>query len=190
MVKKILIVSDSHSKSDNVKIAIDRETPDMLIHLGDIEDDPEKLRGWLDDAARQYNSKLDSGKSSAEEISLPVPAVFIKGNCDTYGSRDLKKKAVFELNHHRFYCTHGHTEGVNYGLQNLVYSAMENDCDIALYGHTHVSLDDSFEGYGDIGDGVRILNPGSISLPRDGKRSYMVMTFSEDEEYTVELKTL
>ena len=190
MVKKILIVSDSHSKSDNVKIAIDRETPDMLIHLGDIEDDPEKLRGWLDDAARQYNSKLDSGKSSAEEISLPVPAVFIKGNCDTYGSRDLKKKAVFELNHHRFYCTHGHTEGVNYGLQNLVYSAMENDCDIALYGHTHVSLDDSFEGYGDISEGVRILNPGSISLPRDGKKSYMIMTFSEDEEYTVELKTL
>ena len=94
MVKKILIVSDSHSKSDNVKIAIDRENPDMLIHLGDIEDDPEKLRGWLDDAAKQYNSKLDSGKSSAEEISLPVPAVFIKGNCDTYGSRDLKKKAV------------------------------------------------------------------------------------------------
>ena len=43
MIKKVLIVSDSHGKSKNVKEAIGKEKPDMLIHLGDIEDDPEKL---------------------------------------------------------------------------------------------------------------------------------------------------
>ena len=43
MIRKILIVSDSHGKSKNVARAIDKERPDMLIHLGDIEDDPMEI---------------------------------------------------------------------------------------------------------------------------------------------------
>ena len=40
------------------------------------------------------------------------------------------------------------------------------------------------------GKNVRVLNPGSISLPRGGeKKSYMVMLFNDDE-YSVELKKL
>ena len=60
MVKKILIVSDSHGRSQNIKAAIDIERPDMLIHLGDIEDDPEVVRRWLD-----------------ETMKTSVPAVFV-----------------------------------------------------------------------------------------------------------------
>ena len=37
---KILIVSDSHRKDENLLQVIERESPlDMFIHLGDIEDD-------------------------------------------------------------------------------------------------------------------------------------------------------
>ncbi|SNU04515.1 hypothetical protein SAMN06297422_10157 [Lachnospiraceae bacterium] len=192
MVKKIMIVSDSHGRSQNIKTAIDRESPDMLIHLGDIEDDPESIRSSLDKAARK------SGKKS-----LPIPAVFIQGNCDRYGYTDvLKKTAVFELNGHKFFCTHGHVQGVSYGIENLMYTAMENGCDIALYGHTHVPFDENFEGFETSGESlnesdnsqkisVRIMNPGSISLPRGGKRkSYMIMTFDDNNDYMVELKYL
>ena len=77
-------------------------------------------------------------------------------------------------------------------LINLMYTALENGCDVAMYGHTHVPFDDSFGEEKETQ--VRILNPGSISLPRGGRgKSYMVVTFSgtEDEaSYEVELKTL
>ena len=43
---KILIVSDSHRMNGNLKIAIDREKPDMLIHLGDIEDAERTVALW------------------------------------------------------------------------------------------------------------------------------------------------
>lgn len=208
MIRKILIVSDSHGKSQNVKLAIDREMPDMLIHLGDIEDDPEKVRGWLDKSAMVWNAKAGADE---RKKGLPIPAVFIEGNCDRYrygstgGKEDyLKKVSVFKLNGHGFYCTHGHREGVNYGFDNLYYSALENGCDTALFGHTHMVFDEFFEnssgGNPDEGSdeksdeiirGVRVLNPGSISLPRGGSRkSYMVMTFEEDGSYEVELKFL
>ena len=98
---------------------------------------------------------------------------------------------MFDLNGHRFYCTHGHKQGVGYGLENLMYTALENDCDIALYGHTHVPFDDVFEGFGDAGENVRIINPGSISLPRGGsKKSYVVMTFDDEGNYDIEHKNI
>ena len=170
MVKKVLILSDSHGRSENIRLAIIKERPDMLIHLGDIEDDPEKVRRWL---------------------GLTVPAVFVQGNCDRYGGYDLQKSAVFELNGHKFFCSHGHMQGVNYGLQNLMYSALENGCDIAMYGHTHIPYDEEFSGEDENLGGVRILNPGSISLPRGGsRRSYMIMTFDSEGGYIVKLKKL
>ena len=177
MIRKILIVSDSHRRTNNVKTAIDRERPDMLIHLGDIEDNPEEVRAWLDAAAR-------ARKDSGENVSLPIPAVFIQGNCDVYGPYKLSKSAVFEVNNHRFFCSHGHVQGVNMGIENLFYTAQENDCDIAMFGHTHVPFDDEY-------DGVRILNPGSISEPRGGsKKGYIVMTFENEDDYEIERKNL
>ena len=77
------------------------------------------------------------------------------------------------------------------GVDTLIYNAMENECDIALFGHTHVPFDDFFEGYGGPGEGVRVLNPGSISLPRGkNRKSYMIMSFDDSGDYTVELKEL
>lgn len=193
MIKKILIISDSHGKSQNVKIAILKECPDMLIHLGDIEDDPNVIRAWLDAAAEEWNKKLE--KNDENRISLPVPAVFIKGNCDSYRSSaaadSLKQTAVFSLNNHRFFCTHGHRNGVNSGIENLMYTAIENKCDIALFGHTHVPFNERSEGYADVPGGVHILNPGSVTFPRGGsRRGYMVMTFDETGRYEVTYKKL
>ncbi|MCR5391152.1 MAG: metallophosphoesterase [Lachnospiraceae bacterium] len=159
---KVLVVSDSHRDTQSVIDVIEKEKPEMLIHLGDLETDTSEL-----EAAMQ----------------VPVhPCVFIRGNCDGY-ERNLKPVAVFDLCGHRFFCTHGHSQGVYMSYDNLIYSAEENDCDIALFGHIHQPVDETF------GD-VRILNPGSISRPRGGSRkSYIVMEMSEDGEYSVSFGT-
>ena len=159
---KVLGVSDSHRDTQSVIDVIEKEKPEMLIHLGDLETDTSEL-----EAAMQ----------------VPVhPCIFIRGNCDGY-ERNLKPVAVFDLCGHRFFCTHGHSQGVYMSYDNLIYSAEENDCGIALFGHIHQPVDETF------GD-VRILNPGSISRPRGGSRkSYIVMELSEDGEYSVSFGT-
>jgi putative phosphoesterase len=60
---------------------------------------------------------------------------------------------------------------VNYGTKELAQIAREQGCSIALYGHTHrPEIDDSSPG-------LLILNPGSISFPRQKGRekSYMIL---------------
>jgi putative phosphoesterase len=159
---KVLVVSDSHRDTQSVIDLIEKEKPEMLIHLGDLETDTSEIE---------------------KAMQVPVhPCVFIRGNCDGY-ERNLKPVAVFDLCGHRFFCTHGHSQGVYMSYDNLIYSAEENDCDIALFGHIHQPVDETF------GD-VRILNPGSISRPRGGSRkSYIVMEMSEDGEYSVSFGT-
>ncbi len=179
---KILIVSDSHRITDNLFKAVDKVKPDHLIHLGDIEDDTEYV-------ARYCNSPR-------------VPCLFIKGNCDLSYRDDLLPRSVFKLNGHKFYCCHGHHEKVNYGLATLALSAASEGCDIALFGHTHVPFDssglalpkhalyeqDNFEAFV---PGLRILNPGSISLPRGGSaKGYMVMDMEAGGRYSVSYHTL
>lgn len=167
---KILLVSDSHGRSDLLYKAYDLEKPDMVIHLGDLED----LKATVE-------TRLGSPKT---------PCVFIKGNCDYRSQGDLRNQSVFSLHGHRFYCTHGHLEHVNYGLERLVYYAEDQRCDIAIYGHTHVPYDGFIDGsFG--GPKVHVLNPGSIALPRGGSsRSYMIMNLKDSGAYDVELKLL
>ena len=166
---KILIVSDSHGRSDLIVRTASIEIPDMIIHLGDLE---------------------DSVDSVAASLGAPkIPCVFIKGNCDFRSQGDMMNSSVFTLKGHRFYCTHGHLVHVNYGIDTLLYTAEENRCDIALFGHTHVPCDEFMDGsFG--GPKIHILNPGSISRPRgSSNRSYMIMNLKDDGSYEVKLKT-
>ena len=180
---KILIASDSHRMTANLLTAIDREKPDMLIHLGDIEDDPNPV--------------------AAAAGSPETPCIFIKGNCDYYSSGSvLIRRSVFTLHGHRFYCCHGHHERVNQGLTTIAVAASDEKCDIALFGHTHVPYDSEGEFAGEYSryyleawpgcaPGVRIMNPGSISLPRGGSfKSYIIMTIDENDRISAELKAL
>ena len=180
---KILIARDSHRMTANLLTAIDREKPDMLIHLGDIEDDPNPV--------------------AAAAGSPETPCIFIKGNCDYNSSGSvLIRRSVFTLHGHRFYCCHGHHERVNQGLTTIAVAASDEKCDIALFGHTHVPYDSEGEFAGEYSryyleawpgcaPGVRIMNPGSISLPRGGSfKSYIIMSIDENDRISVELKAL
>ena len=72
---------------------------------------------------------------------------------------------------------HGHMHRVKYGLEVLAQDAHEKGADIVIFGHTHIKENK-------IIGGVEMINPGSLSLPRDGiKGSYVVMDL-ENGKYT------
>ena len=180
---KILIVSDSHGINGPLRTALTKENPDMLIHLGDCEYSQSEIASWA---------------------GAPKTAcIFIKGNCDitSYDPALVRNVAVFTLNGHKIYCTHGHIQHVNYDLLTLSLSAREQGCDICMFGHTHVPYDSFGEavtkfnryyesGYGNP-SGPRIINPGSLSLPRGGsKRGYMILNMEDDGRYDLRYLTL
>lgn len=88
-----------------------------------------------------------------------IPVVSVKGNCDGEFSED--SYAILETEAGNFMVAHGHMERVGFDLQRIYYKALEKDCIGALFGHTHRSA------YVDM-DGVYLMNPGSLTRPRDG----------------------
>lgn len=160
---RILIMSDSHGRNENVELAIAQVREEigefqMLIHLGDVGD------------ARELESLAG------------VPCHIVRGNTD-YDAKLLNAN-VIEAGGHRIFATHGHLYQVDMRLDLLRFAALENDCDIAMYGHTHVPYLEEDP------DDVTILNPGSISKPRqaDHRYTYMVMEIDDEDEVTYELR--
>ena len=94
-------------------------------------------------------------------VSCPIEMV--RGNCDFCSPLPVETIAVVKS--HKIFVTHGHMYGVKSGLQNLVNRAKDKGADIALYGHTHMPLLTEM-------DGVTILNPGSLSEPRQVGRKH------------------
>ena len=160
---RTLIMSDSHGRNENVELAIAQVREEigefqMLIHLGDVGD------------ARELESLAG------------VPCYIVRGNTD-YDAKLLNAN-VIEAGGHRIFATHGHLYQVDMRLDLLRFAALENDCDIAMYGHTHVPYLEEDP------DDVTILNPGSISKPRqaDHRYTYMVMEIDDEDEVTYELR--
>lgn len=160
---RILIMSDSHGRNENVELAIAQVREEigefqMLIHLGDVGD------------ARELESLAG------------VPCYIVRGNTD-YDAKLLNAN-VIEAGGHRIFATHGHLYQVDMRLDLLRFAALENDCDIAMYGHTHVPYLEEDP------DDITILNPGSISKPRqaDHRYTYMVMEIEDEDEVTYELR--
>ena len=160
---RILIMSDSHGRNENVELAIAQVREEigefqMLIHLGDVGD------------AREIESLAG------------VPCYIVRGNTD-YDAKLLNAN-VIEASGHRIFATHGHLYQVDMRLDLLRFAALENDCDIAMYGHTHVPYLEEDP------DDVTILNPGSISKPRqaDHRYTYMVMEIDDEDEVTYEVR--
>lgn len=80
--------------------------------------------------------------------------------------------------------SHGNKQRVYSGVTVMYYLAAQAGAQIALFGHTHMRFDETF-------DGIRIINPGSASLPRDpsAKKSMVILDIA-DGDYTVEWVTL
>lgn len=95
----------------------------------------------------------------------------VKGNCDF--STSIPNERIEVIGGKKFFITHGHRYDVKYDLLRLRYRAEELGADVALFGHTHQSYI-SYE------QGLWIINPGSVSLPRDNVKSIAVIEITED----------
>ncbi|MBE6739513.1 MAG: metallophosphoesterase [Ruminococcaceae bacterium] len=146
---KILVLSDTHG---NIKSIIS-----LLIKHADIKD-----VFFLGD----NTNDIDAVKEQFSDRVFHC----VSGNCDF--SSPYKSSDIASVNGTRIFFTHGHKYGVKYTLENLKATARENNCALALFGHTHCSL----SAYD---DGLYIVNPGSPSFPRDSFPSYAVIDITD-----------
>ncbi|MGL4992443.1 MAG: metallophosphoesterase [Sarcina sp.] len=103
----------------------------------------------------------------------------VKGNCDYNEVGDVEQ--IVELKGKKFLLTHGDRYGVNYGLDKIFYRGLELEVDMIIFGHIHRKVYTK-EG------GICILNPGSISLPRDESKSIAKIILNTDDEIEVEFQ--
>ncbi len=186
---RVLVVSDSHARDENVYKAIEQAGElNAFIHLGDV--------------GTNYREMMNRAG---------VSSYIVRGNCDY--DYELKTQLSPHFGPHRLYCTHGHMEGVHGGLNVLRYKALSAGCNIAMYGHTHLPVISApelespmmigsktkasdevallFEGSLTDND-VIIFNPGSISLPRQdgGRKTYALLELGEDSSVRIEIRYL
>ena len=97
----------------------------------------------------------------------------VAGNCD-WPSSGTDDEILSEIGSHKIFLTHGHIYGVKRDISLLRQAAVSKGADIAVYGHTHVAVIDD-------GEDCLVINPGSVSHPRDGKaQSFMVLNIEGD----------
>ena len=129
---KVLVLSDSHGNIANMVQAVERESPRMVLHLGDCWRDGERLHDRFPE----------------------LPLEQVPGNCDYFrGSREAEK--LVYLGDQRVLLCHGHTYGVKQSLLAAGLAAEEKGLDLFLFGHTHKPLVD-------MRGRTLFLNPGSI----------------------------
>lgn len=157
---KLLIASDIHGSAywcRKLMEQIEAEQPDKVILLGDL-----LYHGPRNDLPREYCPKEVIPQLS----SLKEKILAVRGNCEAEVDQMvlpfpcMADYALLEADGHTFYLTHGHLHAPE-KLPPLQPGS------IFLSGHTHIKLDKTV-------DGIRCLNPGSVSIPKDGSHSYLV----------------
>ena len=150
---KILIVSDTHKKHDNlVRILEQEENIDLMVHLGDSE-------GYED-----YIAELAG-----------CPLEIVSGNNDFF--TDLDREKVLEVGKYQVLITHGHYYYVAMGVEDLKKEALGRGMDIVMFGHTHRPFLDKSRGIVALNPGS-ISYPR-----QDGRRpSYALMELDEAGE--------
>lgn len=158
---KILIVSDTHRKEQNLKTVLEKEGQiDRLIHLGDVE------------GSKNYIMEM-----------ADCPVDMVAGNNDYMD--DLPREKETMIGDYRALLTHGHYYYVSLDTKMLRREARARGFDIAMYGHTHKPRIEQ-------SNGITVLNPGSLSYPRqEGRKpSYIIMELDEEGEAHYEIKYL
>lgn len=167
--EKYLAVSDIHGALDGAETlleAIRRHQPDRILCPGDI-----LYHGPRNDLPASYAPK----KVIEIMNSLKDKIIAVRGNCEAEVDQMVLEFAcmadyrTIPFGKRTVYMSHGHI----YNPERLP------DLDagsIFLYGHTHIPCAYQKEG-------IYILNPGSVSLPKNGHpRSYGIL---EESGFTV-----
>ena len=167
---KLVIASDIHGSAywcRKLMEIVQREQPDRLILLGDL-----LYHGPRNDLPRDYAPKQVIDMLSAEAGRI----LCVRGNCEAEVDQMvlpfpcMADCALLEADGLTMYLTHGHLKSPS-DLPPLAPGS------IFLSGHTHVKLDE-------VRNGIRCINPGSVSIPKDGSHSCMIF---RDRAFTVQL---
>ena len=157
---KLIIASDIHGSAywcGKLMELIEAEQPDRILLLGDL-----LYHGPRNDLPRDYAPK----KVIPMLGSLSDRILAVRGNCEAEVDQMvlpfpcMADFALLETEGLQLYLTHGHLSSPD-RLPPLQPGT------VFLSGHTHVKLDE-------IHDGIRCLNPGSVSIPKDGSHSCLV----------------
>ena len=148
---KIMIISDIHgdiNALNHIINILENESIDKLICLGDF--------------CSYYDDSLDIANRLN---SIKDKLICVRGNCDTEVfvntlQADLPIYNNIMINNHPITITHGH-------IYNPHYLPKKHG-NIIISGHTH-RKEIKYN------NGLLILNPGSISRPRDGIASYILI---------------
>lgn len=147
---RLVVISDSHGSGQIVDRIIRREKlAEIFVFLGDKTAD-------IEDFTYEYTDKK---------------FYIVSGNCDFMP--EYPYTATINAEKIKIFACHGHTLGVKGGLGNLCLAARQAECQIALYGHTHIPNIKYV-------DGLYIVNPGSCARSREGGNSYAVIDIREN----------
>lgn len=136
---KVLVISDTHGNIDNVRSILDQTEVVAVLHCGDYITDARLIQKFYPE----------------------VEVYGIYGNCDIgFGG---EYDTVVTLDGVSIYMTHGHRYGVKWGeYEELIIDTKAHEAEIVVFGHSH-------EAHLEQKDGVVLLNPGSITKPRDSR---------------------
>ena len=157
---KLLIASDIHGSAywcGKLMEVMEEYQPDHLILLGDL-----LYHGPRNDLPRDYAPKqvIPMLSKHADKI------IAVRGNCEAeVDQMVLPFPCMADFSQlltdgKVLYLTHGH----HHSPDNLPPLKSGS---IFLSGHTHVKLDE-------MRNGIRCLNPGSVSIPKDGSHSCLL----------------
>ena len=162
---KLIIASDIHGSAywcGKLMELVEKENPDKLILLGDL-----LYHGPRNDLPKEYAPKqVIPMLSKYKDIILAV-----RGNCEAEVDQMvlpfpcLADFSQLYVDGKLLYLTHGHHHNPD-NLPPLTEGS------VFLYGHTHVKLDE-------MRNGIRCMNPGSISIPKDGSHSCLIFDGEE-----------
>ena len=97
----------------------------------------------------------------------------VRGNNDFFS--DLPREEEFLLGTKKVWICHGHNYYVSLNPETIKEEGRARKVDIVMFGHTH-------KPYLDIDEDITVLNPGSLSYPRqEGRKgSYMILEIKND----------
>lgn len=107
----------------------------------------------------------------------------VAGNNDFFSQ--LPREDEFYIGNKKAFITHGHNYSVSMTKEQILEVGKVRGADIVMFGHTH-------QPYFEQKDGITLLNPGSLSYPRQigRKGSYMLLDVKPDGEMNFEERYL
>ena len=170
---KIMIASDIHGSEKWARRLAEeyrKSGARRLVLLGDI-----LYHGPRNDLTEGHNPKAVIGILN----TLKDEIVCVRGNCDAEVDQMvldfpiMSDKARMSIEGgHKMYFTHGHI----YSVDNFPDAEKG---DIVVQGHTHIPMDE-------MRNGIRRVNPGSVSLPKGGS-DHQCLLYDDGEFVTIKL---